>query len=171
MHAQIAEAFESTHPEIVESHPELLAQHYAEAGLVEKSVTYWGKAGHSSVARSAMAEAAAQFQKGLDQLALLSDDGKRQRQELEFCSALGAVVRSVKGNAAPETGHAFARARELWEQLGSPSEFLHVPYGQSRYHVYRGELELALRLDEELLRLSSGVTTQLGSFSVTPPTV
>jgi hypothetical protein len=67
---------------------------------------------------------------------------------------LGAVVRAVKGNAAPETGYAFARARKLWEQLGSPSEFLHVPYGQSRYHVYRGELDLALRLDDELLRLS-----------------
>src|SRR4029077_18747510 len=66
----------------------------------------------------------------------------------------GAVVRSVKGNAAPETGHAFTRARELWEQLGSPSEFLRVPYLQSRYHVVRGELDLALRLDEDLLRLS-----------------
>src|ERR1700746_3118980 len=35
-----------------------------------------------------------------------------------------------------------------------PSEFLHVPYGQSRYHVYRGEFDLAMRLDEDLLRLS-----------------
>jgi len=101
-----------------------------------------------------MAEAAAQFQKGLDQLALLPDNPERQRQELELCSALGAVLRAVKGNAAPETGRAFAGARELWEQLGSPSEFLHVPYLQSRYHVYRGELDLALRLDEDLLRLS-----------------
>jgi len=42
----------------------------------------------------------------------------------------------------------------LWEQLGSPSEFLQVPYGQSRYHAFRGELDLALRLDEDLLRLS-----------------
>jgi hypothetical protein len=60
----------------------------------------------------------------------------------------------VKGYAAPETGHAYARARELWEQLGSPSEFLHVPYGQSSYHVHHGELDIALRLDEDLLRLS-----------------
>jgi hypothetical protein len=56
-------------------------------------------------------------------------------------------------NTAPEVGHAVTRARELWEQLGSPSEFLHVPYLQSRYHLYRGELDLALRLDEDLLRL------------------
>ena len=154
LHAQIAEALEANLPELMDTQPELFAQHYAEAGLVEKSVAYWGKAGRRSAARSAMAEAAAQLQKGLDQLALLPDDPERQRQELEFWSALGAVLRVVKGTAAPETGHAYARARELWEQLGSPSKFLQVPYGQSRYHVFRGEFDLAHRLDEELLRLS-----------------
>src|SRR5215813_12430087 len=56
--------------------------------------------------------------------------------------------------APPVTGQAFARAVKLWEQLGSPSEFLHLPHGQSRYHMYRGEFDLALRLDEELLRVS-----------------
>ncbi len=131
LHAQIAEALETHSPELTDIQPELFAQHYAEAGLVEKSVACWGKAGHRSAARSAMAEAAAQLQKGLDQLALLPDAPERQRQELEFRSALGAVLIAVKGFAAPETGHAYASARELWEQLGSPSEFLQIPYGQS----------------------------------------
>ena len=113
-----------------------------------------GKAGHRSVARAAIVEAAAQFQKGLDQLALLPNNPERQRQELEFCSALSAALRAVKGQGALETGHAYARARELWERLGSPSEFLQIPYGQSRYHAHRGELDLAQRLDEDLLHLS-----------------
>src|SRR6266851_862599 len=153
----------------MDSQPELFAQHYAEAGLVEKCVAYWLKAGRSSAARSAMAEAAAQFHKGLDQLALLPDTPERQRQELEFLSALGAVLTAVKGQAAPDTGNAYARARELWEQLGSPSEYLHIPYGQSRYHAVRGELDLAQRFAEDLLRLgrqrndSGGLV--LGHFS------
>jgi hypothetical protein len=67
---------------------------------------------------------------------------------------LGAVLFAVKGFAAPETGQAYARARELWEQLGSPTEFLQVPYGQSLHHVFRGEFDLAQRLAEDLLRLS-----------------
>jgi len=154
LHAQIAEALETHFPELMDTQPELFAQHYAEAALVEKSVVCWGKAGHSSAARSAMAEAATQFHKALDQLALLADTLERQRQELEFCSALGAVLQAAKGQAAPETGHVYARARELWERLGAPSEFLQVPYGQSRYHAFRGEFDLALRLDEDLLRLS-----------------
>jgi class 3 adenylate cyclase/predicted ATPase len=154
LHAQIAEALETHSPELMDTQPELFAQHYAEAELVEKAVIYWGKAGRRSAARSPMAEAAAQLQKGLDQLALLRDDPDRQRQELEFCSALGAALTAVKGYSAPETGHAYARARELWEQLSSPSEFFHIPYGQSRYHLYRGELDLAQRLAEDLLHLS-----------------
>jgi len=154
LHAEIAEALAAHSPEIVESQPELLAQHYAEAGLVEKAVAFWGKAGHRSVMRSAMAEAAAQFQKGLDQLALLPDIPERRQKELEFSSALGAVLNVVKGSGAPETGQAYARARELWEQLGSPVDFIQVPCGQSRYHAHRGELDIALRLDQDLLRLS-----------------
>ena len=101
-----------------------------------------------------MAEAAVQFQKGLDQLKLLPDTRKRTRQELELHSALGAASFAVKGFAAPETGRAYARARELWEQLGSPSESLQVPYAQSLYHSFRGEFDLAMRLDEDLMRLS-----------------
>ena len=154
LHAQIAGALETASSELMENQPELFAQHYAEAGLVEKSVACWAKAGRRSAARSAMAEAAAQFRRGLDQLALMPDAPERQRQELEFRSRLGAVLQAVNGQAAPETGEAYARARVLWEKLGSPSEFLQVPYGQSRYHMHRGELDLAMRLDEDLLRVS-----------------
>jgi class 3 adenylate cyclase/predicted ATPase len=154
LHAHIAEALQAHSAEILDSQPELLAQHYAEAGLVETAIAHWGKAGRRSAARSALAEAAAQFCKALDQLSLLPDTPQHQRQELEFQISLGAALRWVKGQAAPETGGAYARARELWERLGSPSEYIDVPYGQSRYHAFRGEFDLALGLDEGLLRLS-----------------
>ena len=74
LHARIAEALEAHLPELVDNQPELYAQHYAEAGMLEKSVIFWRKAGQRSAARSAVAEAAAQFQKALDQLALLPDN-------------------------------------------------------------------------------------------------
>jgi len=154
LHAQIAKALEAHSPELIETQPELFAQHYTEAELVEKSVEFWGKAGHRSATRSAMTEAAVQFQKGLDQLALLRDTPERQRQELELRSSLGAVVRAVKGIAAAETGQAYARARDLWEHVGSPAEFVQIPFGQSRYHAQRGEFERAQSLAEELLHLS-----------------
>ena len=106
LHAQIAEALEASSPELMDSQPELFAQHYAEAGLVEKSVACWGKAGHRSAARSAMAEAAAQFHKGLDQLALLPDDlgtsatGARILQ----CLGRGLACRQRLGRAGNGSG-------------------------------------------------------------------
>jgi predicted ATPase len=98
LHAQIAQALEADSPELMESQPELFARHYAEAGLVEKSVAFWGKAGRRSAARSAMAEAVAQFQKGLNQLGLLQDSRERQRQELEP----GATPCSAGRGASPD---------------------------------------------------------------------
>jgi hypothetical protein len=101
-----------------------------------------------------MAESAAQSQKGLDQLELLPDTPERQRQALELQCALGAVFIVVKGFGAPETGQVYARAQEVREKLGSPTGFLHLPFGQSFHHVVRGEFDLAQRFDENLLHLS-----------------
>jgi len=53
LHAQIAEALEAHSPELMDTQPELFAQHYTEAGLVEKSVACWSKAGRRSAARLA----------------------------------------------------------------------------------------------------------------------
>jgi predicted ATPase len=76
LHAQIAEALGAHSPELMDTQPELFTQHFEEAGLAQNSADYWGKAGRRSAAHSAMAEAAAHFQKGLDQLALLPDGGE-----------------------------------------------------------------------------------------------
>jgi hypothetical protein len=154
LHAHIASVLQQPFPEIGDQQPGLLAHHCTEAGLVEESVAYWGRAGRRSADRSAMAEAAAQYQKGLEQLALLPDTSERRRREFEFHAALGAALTIVRGYAAPETGKAFTRARELWAELGSPSEVSEVYFGELHYHQLRGELALSLRLAKDLLRLS-----------------
>ncbi len=129
LHARIAEALEAHSPELMETQPELFARHYAEAGLVEKSVAAWAAAGQRSAARSALAEAAAHYQKALDQLALLPDSTAHLRQELEFRSALGALLRFVKGQAAPETGAAYARTAKA---VGATGFSAGVPSGALR---------------------------------------
>jgi predicted ATPase len=101
LHALIAEALQAQSGELTETQPELFAWHYAEAGLVEESVDFWAKAGRRSAARSALAEAAAQYQKGLDQLALLPSNPERLRQQLEFlrCAGRGAASGQRPGRA------------------------------------------------------------------------
>ena len=153
LHARIADLLEQR-AEVMERQPELLAQHYAEAGINDKAVDYWTRAGKRSVACSAMAEAEAQFEKALARLALLPATGERHYKELLLQADLGATRFAVRGWAAPETGRSYARAAELWEQLGYPSECLKAPWGQWMYHTNRSEFDLAQHIAEELLHRS-----------------
>jgi predicted ATPase len=45
LHARIAEVLESQFHDIADHHPELLAHHCTEAGLIEKAAGLWGRAG------------------------------------------------------------------------------------------------------------------------------
>ena len=89
-----------------------------QAGLVEKAVDYWHKAGRQAIARSAMVEAAAQLTQALELLAGLPAGPERDRKELDLQIALGAALIATKGWAAPEVERAYARARELCTERG-----------------------------------------------------
>src|SRR3989454_8633987 len=67
-HHRIAQVLEAQFPETAEAQPELLAQHYTEAGLTEKAVGYWHQAGQSAVQRSAHVEAISHLRTGLELL-------------------------------------------------------------------------------------------------------
>jgi predicted ATPase len=153
LHARIAMTLEDQFPEIVVAQPELLAQHCAEAGLAEKAVGYCLKAGQQSVVRSAMTEAVAHLQKGLDQLAGLPDDPWRQQQELDLQIALGPAMIAARGYSAPDVGEIYARARTLAEQLDRPDYLVALLYGQWAYHCIRSEYRLALSYAERLEQL------------------
>jgi class 3 adenylate cyclase len=125
LHARIAETLESQFPETAESQPELLARHCTEAGLIEKAAGLWGKAGQRSQARSALAEAAAQLTRALDQIASLPGTPARRREQIKLQVALITPHSHVKGYAATETKAAAEQARLLIEQaeaLGEPPE-------------------------------------------------
>ena len=162
LHARIADLLEQT-SEMAERQPELVAQHYAEAGLNDKAVDYWIRAGKRSVARSAMAEAEAQLEKALARLGLLPDSYERCQKELQLQSCLGSVRVAIRGYAAAETGRSYKRARELWEQLDYPSEFLGAPWGEWLFHGNRSELTLAYGIAENLLRLSEQRRDNVGA--------
>src|SRR4029453_8819383 len=57
LHARIARVLENDFAEAAETQPELLAHHYAQAGLVAQAIAYRYKAGRQALARSAMIEA------------------------------------------------------------------------------------------------------------------
>jgi predicted ATPase len=124
LHALIVETLESQFAEIAENQPELLARHCTDAGLIEKAAGLWGRAGERSVERSALAEAAEQLTRALEQIASLPATPALRREEIKFQAALITPLVHVKGFAASETKVAAERARLLIEQaeaLGEPS--------------------------------------------------
>jgi predicted ATPase len=153
LHARIAEVLESQFADVAESQPKLLARHCTEAGLIEKAVTYYRKAGEQSVARSASREAAAQFSKGLDQVSRLPESRNRQYQELELQSALGKVLLVVKGFAAPEPARAYARVQELSGILGETTHLCRIMFGRWLLRINGGGVRVAQQIAEELLRV------------------
>jgi class 3 adenylate cyclase/predicted ATPase len=152
-HAQLAEALEAR-PETVETQPELLAHHYTEAGLAAPAVGYWQRAGERSNARSAYVEAVVHLTKGLEILQTLPDTPARGQRELEMQLALGQALGVIKGSKAAEVGHAFARARELCDQVGDPLQLLRVLGGLGRFFSQRGEFQTARELMEQNLALA-----------------
>jgi len=141
LHARIAATLEDQFPETVAAQPALVAWHCAEAGLVEKAVVYWLKAGQEALTRSAMTEAVALLRKGLAVLSDMPNYEHRQRDELEFQIALGQAFQAVKRPPSPEAAEAYARARTLCEQLNKPAQLAPVLFGIWIHHLMRGELE------------------------------
>ncbi len=153
LHARITTTLEERFPEIVTSQPGLLARHCAEGGMAEKAIAYCLAAGEQAIARSAMAEAVAQLRRGLNLLTSLSDTAGRRRHELNLQIALGRALIATKGQGARATGEAYARARQLCEQLERPAQLLPVLFGQWIHYLLRAELRLARRSAAELQQL------------------
>jgi predicted ATPase/class 3 adenylate cyclase len=169
LHARIAATLEDKFPEILAAQPALLARHCAEAGLAEKAVGYWLKAGQQAMARSAMTEAVAQLRKGLDVLSGLPDGPWRWQQELDLQIALRPALAATKGWAAADVGETIARARALAEQMDRPEYLVPLINGQWAFHFVRSEHKLALSLAEQIEKIGEArndVATRLQGRSL-----
>src|SRR5207244_6818896 len=69
LHAHIAQALEGAFPEVAETQPELVAHHYAAAGLPAPAIAHYRRAAERAMAASANAEAIAHLTSGLELIA------------------------------------------------------------------------------------------------------
>jgi tetratricopeptide (TPR) repeat protein len=150
LHGRLAAALQEHYPDTAEAQPELLAQHFAEAGLTEQAVAHWEKAGERSRSRPAMAEAAVQLKNALDLLMKLPPSGERDRKELDLLVALGSALAGAKGYGGDELHHTNARAREL-SMRGDTRHLIAVFHGSFLSQLGR-HVPTAPPIGEELLR-------------------
>jgi predicted ATPase len=153
-HQRIAQVLETQFPDVGETQPELLAQHYTEAGLHAQAVGYWQRAGQRAIQRSAHVEAISHLGKGLEVLKTLPDTPEHTQQELILQTALGQALMVIKGQAAPDVEQAYTRARELCRQVGETPQLVPVLWGLWYFYLVRGEFQTARELGEQLLTLT-----------------
>jgi len=165
LHARIVEVLEGSFPQLIEGEPAVLARHSAEAGLSEKAVDYYGRAGRQAIARSAMTEAVAVVRKALTLVAELPDDAVRWRRELALQSALGVALIAIKGYAATEVGDVYKHARVLCDQLDDVEQLIRVASGQVSFHIVRAEMLAARRIAECFLHGAETTGTPEAKFT------
>jgi predicted ATPase len=151
LHARIAEVLAQVFPEAANAIPEVLAQHYSNAGLTEQAVASWRLAGGRAISRSALNEAIAHFTNGLDAIAQLPVDRKNQQLELDFRLNLAAAFVATKGWAAPEYQQQIGLARALAERLGDQERLFWAMYAQWVQLFARAQHESALGAARELI--------------------
>jgi class 3 adenylate cyclase/predicted ATPase len=154
VHQQVAQAFEARFPALVETQPELVAQHYTAAGCTEPAVGYWQRAGEQASDRSAYLEAISHLTTGIELLQTLPETPARTQHALTLHIALGAALQVTKGYTAPEVEHAYLRARELCQQVGETSQLAQVLFGLWRFYLLRPQLPTAGEFGDTLLHLA-----------------
>src|SRR5262249_616487 len=130
VHANVAQALMAKLPELAETQPELLAHHYAQAGLIAPALDRWQAAAERAVQRTAYVEAIHPTDQALAQLAQLPADEARDRRELELQTMKMGPLQPVKGYSSPELDAASARALTLSRSLGDRATLFPALYAR-----------------------------------------
>jgi class 3 adenylate cyclase/predicted ATPase len=154
LHGRIAQVLEKRFPEQAANQPELLAHHYAEAGLAERAIDCWGRAGERAAKRSANREAIAHLRKALQRVGNVADPARRADWELRLLVALGPALMATISMAAPEVAGIYARARQLAQLTGRSAELFPTLWGSWLSALGRGDLGTAGALVDELFKLA-----------------
>jgi class 3 adenylate cyclase/predicted ATPase len=155
LHRQIADALRGEFPAVAAPEPELVAHHLTQAGLDEPAIEWWGKAGDQALRRSAFKEAAAHLGKAIelaDKLAATAPSAASGIDRLRLQTSLGNALIWAKGQDAPETSAAFARALELASRVEAASERFSAYYGLWVGHLNRCEPAPMREMAELFLR-------------------
>jgi class 3 adenylate cyclase/DNA-binding response OmpR family regulator/predicted ATPase len=139
LHSRIADALTQGFPETVETQPELVAHHLAQAGLTERAIEYFRKAARRAIERSANAEAIGHLTRALEMLESLPESPERERLALGLEVMLSQAMIADRGYAAPETRNVLLRAKTRFDDLTDPSQKFPILYGIWAGHYVGGE--------------------------------
>jgi DNA-binding winged helix-turn-helix (wHTH) protein/predicted ATPase len=131
-----------------------LAYHFEAGADWGRAVTYLRLVADTAARRYAYREAAGILRHALALVDHLPEAPERTRHALSLYVALGAVLQTAHGHAAPEVEQAYTEAYTLCQHLGEPPELVPVLMGLWRVSLMRPQMDTARTLGETLLRLA-----------------
>jgi class 3 adenylate cyclase/tetratricopeptide (TPR) repeat protein len=154
LHRLVARTIEQHFPTLKETHPEVLARHWAEADEIEPAISQWSKAGLASETRGAFTEALESYQQALAWLSKLPQSIERDRRKLELSKSLSGALGVVKGLAATETVAFTERAAALAESTGTLPQLVSWVMARGSVALMSGDFGAAGELLNRALELA-----------------
>jgi len=146
IHTRILAALEGA----PETSPEILALHAAEAGLVEKAIDYWQKAGALAIARPAYQEAISHINQALRLAERMPDSRAWQERRVQLMVLLGQAMIPLRGYSHSQTVAVFARAQALVGSMGDAPHSFSVSYAMWVAYYVRGEHAKAIEVAQSM---------------------
>jgi class 3 adenylate cyclase/predicted ATPase len=156
LHRAIATVIAEKFSDLEESQPELLAYHYAEAGLEPQAIASWERAARRAASRSAHYEAISHLKSGLELVGRLPASPDRDRSELRFQLLLAGRLIATEGYGAEQVERVYTRASDLCREVGYQSALLKVQLGIEGYHFMRANFEKARAIADQVAAQLSG---------------
>ncbi len=157
IHAKLVEALEADE----KSAPELVAYHATQAGLKNKAVELWARAGTIASAQPAYVEALGHLNAAIGVISQMEDRVAWRERELELTVQLAQVQMAKHGYGTEEATQAFERAAELTDATDNTELIIAVHYGRWIGPYMRGDINTCLTVAdwvvEEVDRLEDAV--------------
>jgi len=154
LHRQVARMIDEKFLTIKETHPEVLARHWTEAGEIEPAIVERSKAGKIAESRYAFKEAQESYQRALALLNLLSESPERSGRELELRQFLVSTLNVTRGYGAPETIEAIEGAVALAKKAGNLTQVVHWLMSKCLTLYFAGNLPETIQLADQALELA-----------------
>jgi tetratricopeptide (TPR) repeat protein len=154
LHLDVARAIDEKFPVMKETHPEVLARHWTEAGVIEPAIAEWSRAATAAAARNAFIEARESLQEALTLLNLVPESRERDVRELKLRQTLHSMIHVTRGWAAPEAAATAERIELLARKSGDLRRLVGSMTGRCFQALIVGALSNAAALADEALELA-----------------
>lgn len=155
-HSRIACALESGEHSKSPVEPEILAYHFAEAGMNEHALDCWLLAARRARLNSNPVEATSHYAQIKALLAEWPEDSKPTvaSKELEMLTGLGGCHIALQGYGSDDARACFEAAEMVAKRLGKDDKVMRIRFGLEAYYFMRGDFSKAQEISRSCLRMA-----------------